>query len=163
MSRVIAVYPGTFDPITNGHVDIIQRASRIFPGLLVLVSGNPSKKTLFTLSERLRLVHLSIKKIPYVRVESFTGLTVEFARRIGAKILIRGLRAVSDFEYEMQMGLTNRKINRDIESVYLMPQENYIYLSSSVVKEIVRFGGDVSGFVSDPVLAALKRKMEAVK
>jgi pantetheine-phosphate adenylyltransferase len=155
----IAIYPGTFDPITLGHVDIIRRGSGIFSRVIVVVMKNPNKATLFDFSERIKLVKESVKGLKGVSVKSFKGLTVEFAKTVKASVLIRGLRAVSDFEYEMQMGLMNRKLNKKIETIYLMPQENYIYLSSSMVKEIAGFNRDVSVFVPSCVKRALEKKI----
>ncbi|MFH1762148.1 MAG: pantetheine-phosphate adenylyltransferase [bacterium] len=161
--RKIAVYPGTFDPVTNGHVDIITRALQLFSSVIVMVHSNPPKETLFDADERISLVNKSLKNIRNVSVMGFTGLTVEFARKVKASVLVRGLRAVSDFEFEMQMGLMNRKLNKNIQTIYLMPKENYIYLSSSMVKEIARFNGDITDMVSSSVQNALRLKLEQTK
>jgi pantetheine-phosphate adenylyltransferase len=158
----IAVYPGTFDPITNGHLDLIHRASKLFPEVVVAVSTHPQKKPLFTLEERLELVRASTFGIQNVRVDSFQGLLVRYAKEMGASALIRGLRAVSDFEYEFQMALMNRKQRPDIETVFLMPSEEYTYVNSTVVKEIAILGGRVDCFIPAPVASALAKKIAAL-
>ena len=158
----LAVYPGTFDPITNGHLDLIHRASKLFPAVVVAVSTHPQKKPLFTLEERLDLVRASTTGIQNVRVDSFQGLLVRYAKEMGASALIRGLRAVSDFEYEFQMALMNRKQRPDIETVFLMPSEEYTYVNSTVVKEIAILGGRVDCFIPAPVAEALAKKIAAV-
>lgn len=156
-----AIYPGSFDPITYGHIDIIQRAKKIFDELIIAVVTNPSKQTLFTLEERRELCERALQEegIEGVQVISWEGLVVECARRYGAKAIIRGLRANSDFEREFQMALTNRDLNEDIESVFFMTSGEYSFLSSSMVKEIKTFGGDVSRFVPPFVERALERKL----
>jgi len=162
-SKKIAVYPGTFDPITYGHIDVIERASQLFDSVIVSVAGSSSKKTLFTVAERIVMIKNSIKKFTNVKVSSFNGLLVEHAKFHNASIIIRGLRAVSDFEYEFQMALTNRKIAESITTVFLMPNEKYTYLNSTLVREISAFGGDVSPFVSKFVLGKLKEKISVKK
>lgn len=157
----LALYPGTFDPITNGHLDVITRAIRIFDRLVVAIAENPSKCPLFTFEERIELVRSVVETLDdhdRVEVAGFKNLTVDFARSIGATSLIRGLRAVSDFEYELQIALTNRKLSQDIESVFLMPSVEYIYLNSSIVKDVAKYGGDVNNFVPDVVKAKLLEK-----
>lgn len=157
----LAIYPGTFDPITNGHLDVITRAMRIFDRLVVAVAENPSKRPLFTFEERIELVRAAIETTEErdrIEVAGFKTLTVDFARSIGATSLIRGLRAVSDFEYELQIALTNRKLAQDVESVFLMPSVEYIYLNSSMVKDVAKHGGDVNNFVPDIVKAKLQEK-----
>jgi pantetheine-phosphate adenylyltransferase len=157
----LAIYPGTFDPITNGHLDVITRAMRIFDRLVVAVAENPSKRPLFTFEERIELVRTAIETTEErdrIEVAGFKTLTVDFARSIGATSLIRGLRAVSDFEYELQIALTNRKLAQDVESVFLMPSLEYIYLNSSMVKDVAKHGGDVNNFVPDIVKAKLQEK-----
>ncbi len=151
-----AIYPGSFDPITNGHIDVIERAQGLFDELIVAVAANPSKKALFTIEERceqIRSVSASMAK-PF-RVVTFTGLLVEFAKREGACALIRGLRAVSDFEYEFQLALMNRSLAPEIETLFLMPKETYSYLSSSLAREVCSLGGPVGAFVPPAVEKAL--------
>ena len=152
----IALYPGTFDPITLGHVDIIKRARRIFDKLYVAVAENPEKYPLFTVKERMDLISDIAKEIEGVEVTTFNDLTARFARSINATVIIRGLRAISDFEFEFQMALMNRKIEPAIETVFLMPSEKFSYLSSSLIKDIARRGGDVSCFVPPSVNALLE-------
>jgi pantetheine-phosphate adenylyltransferase len=153
-----AVYPGSFDPITNGHIDVLERATELFDAVTVTVARHPGKQALFTVDERIALIRESIESYPSVRVESFDGLIVEFARRIGAVALVRGLRAVSDFEFELQMALMNRKLAGDVATVFLMPHERYTYLNSSIVRELARHGTDVSEFVPPCVARALAGK-----
>jgi pantetheine-phosphate adenylyltransferase len=154
-----AVYPGTFDPITNGHLDIIKRASRIFDHIIVSVSNNLSKNPLFTLEERHRLIENSIRDLDNVDVDVFDGLLVHYAEKKGATAIIRGLRAVSDFDYEFQMALMNRKQNPKLETIYLMPSEEYTYINSTVVKEIARLGGRIDCFLPPAVQRALEDKI----
>lgn len=158
-----AIYPGTFDPITNGHLDIIKRAVKIFDTVIVAVANNVGKAPLFTIEQRVEMIRESVNGIPQVEVDAFNGLIIEYCRQKGATALIRGLRAISDFEYEFQMALINRKIGKDVESVFLMPQEKYTYLSSSIIKEIAAFGGDVSCFVPDVVKRHLNDKYAETK
>lgn len=153
-----AVYPGSFDPITYGHVDLIRRSLTIADRLIVGVLANAAKRPLFTLEERVDMTKRAVKGLKRVRVEPFDGLLVDFLRQSRADIIIRGLRAVSDFEYEFQMALMNRRLNKLAETVFLMPGEPYTYLSSSITQEIARFGGNVRGLVPPHVAAALKRK-----
>ncbi len=155
----IAIYPGTFDPITNGHLDVIERAAEIFDSVIVTVARNSSKQPLFTDEERVEMVQGAVAKFDNVSVECFEGLLVEFARMKKAIAIIRGLRAVSDFEYEFQMALTNRKLNPKVDTVFLMPHEKYTYLNSSIVREIARLGGDVSEFVPPHVRRLLAKKL----
>lgn len=154
-----AIYPGTFDPITNGHLDIIERAMRLFDRVTVAVTTNPSKKTLFDVREREEMIREVTSCFPIVEVESFSGLLVEYATRKGATAVVRGLRAVSDFEFEFQMALVNRKIAGNIVTVFLMPNEKYTYLNSTIVKEVAAFGGDVSMFVPPQVGVRLAAKI----
>jgi len=155
-----AIYPGSFDPVTNGHLDVIERGRKLFDEVVVAVAHNEEKKALFSLEERLQLLDHSIGKIDNVRIAQFDGLLVEFALAQKANAVIRGLRAVSDFEFEFQMALMNRKLKGDLETIFLMPKEEYTYLSSRLVKEIARLGGDVSQFVPATVAAALAKKFK---
>jgi pantetheine-phosphate adenylyltransferase len=154
-----AIYPGSFDPVTNGHLDIIGRAGKLFDEIVVAVAHNDEKQPLFSLEERLALLHQALDQIDNVRVTQFDGLLVEFAIAQKASAVIRGLRAVSDFEFEFQMALMNRKLENSVETIFLMPKEEYTYLSSRLVKEIARLGGNVSDFVPGPVAKALGRKL----
>jgi len=160
MSERTAVYPGTFDPITNGHVDIICRASRLFDRLIVAVAYNPGKGPLFTVEDRVRMIESCLKeqKLPNVEVDSFSVLLTNYAKAKGAHSVIRGLRAVSDFEYEFQMALMNRKLCKEVETVFMMPSESYTYLSSRIVKEIALYGGDVRCLVPACVAQRLEEK-----
>lgn len=154
----IAIYPGSFDPVTLGHVDVIKRAVRLFDEVIVAVAESRQKTPALSVEERVSLIKRAVKKVSRVRVESFNGLLVEYLKKKKAQAIIRGLRAISDFEYEFQMALMNRKLYPDAETVFLMPAEPYTYLSSSLVKEIVRLGGKVNCLVPDKVQAALNRK-----
>ena len=156
----IAIYPGTFDPITYGHIDIIERALTIFDKLIVAISVDSPKKPLFTVDERMDMIKEAAKYNNKVAVDSFNGLLVEYARKVNANAIIRGLRAVSDFEYEFQMALMNRRLNEKIETVFLMPNEKYTYLNSSIVKEIASLGGDITDFVPVNVKDKLIKKSQ---
>jgi pantetheine-phosphate adenylyltransferase len=158
-----AIYPGSFDPITNGHLDVIQRASQLFDELVVAVALNDQKhkSSLFSLEERFTTLQEVCHDIPNVRIARLEGLLVNFARQHGASAIVRGLRAVSDFEFEFQMALMNRKMEPTIETIFLMPKEDYTYLSSRIVKEIARLGGDISAFVPACVVPALLRRFSA--
>ncbi len=156
MALITAVYPATFDPITNGHVDIATRAAALFDKLVVAVYDSPPKHLLFSTEERIRMVRQALAHLPNVEVDSFDCLTVEYARRIGAKVIVRGLRAMSDFEWEFQLALTNRNLAPEIETVCLMTAQKYSFLSSSVVKEIVMLGGSVDNLVPPHVADALR-------
>jgi pantetheine-phosphate adenylyltransferase len=153
------IYPGSFDPLTNGHLDIIQRAARLFDSVIVAVANNEEKKPLFTLKDRMHLVEQAIEGMPNVRVDSFNGLLVDYVENCGGQAVIRGLRAISDFEFEFQLALMNRKLNERVETIFMMPKETYTFLSSRIIKEIARLGGDVKAFVPAHVEAALKRKL----
>lgn len=155
----IAIYPGTFDPITNGHVDVAKRAAALFDKVIICVAVNTLKSPLFTGAERVRMIEESMKDTKNIEVEEFQGLLVDYARKKNADAIVRGLRAVSDFEYEFQMALTNRKLCSDVDTVFLMPHENYTYLNSTIVREIARFGGDVSEFVPEHVKKELIAKI----
>lgn len=157
MKKVI--YPGTFDPVTNGHIDIVKRARDLFDGVIVTVARNPQKtQSLFTVEERIEMLKESLKDFENVWVDSFNGLTVEHARNAGAVGIIRGLRAISDFEFEFQMALMNRKLDGEISTIFLMPHENYTYLNSSLIKNLASLKSDVSEFVPPVVQEALIRK-----
>ena len=153
-----AIYPGSFDPVTNGHLDVVERARKLFDEVIVAVAINDEKQPLFSLRERLDLLQRTLGNIENVRIAQFKGLLVKFAKAEKAGAVIRGLRAISDFEFEFQMALMNRKLDAEIETIFLMPKEEYTYLSSRIVKEIAHLGGDVSGFVPTCVAKALNRK-----
>ena len=153
-----AVYPGSFDPVTNGHLDVIERASRLYDEVLVAIAHNETKAGLFSFAERVALLNEAVEHHPNVRVTQFDGLLVHFAREVEAQVIIRGLRAVSDFEYEFQMALMNRKLDGNVETMFLMPKEEYSYVSSRLVKEIARLGGDIEAFVPDCIVRALREK-----
>ncbi|MDD2420578.1 MAG: pantetheine-phosphate adenylyltransferase [Heliobacteriaceae bacterium] len=157
----IAVYPGSFDPVTNGHMDIVERAAQIFDEVIVAVVINPDKRPLFTMDERLEMIKQSCTALPNVRVGCFSGLLVDFMRQEGAKVIIRGLRAVSDFENEFQMALMNKKLHPGIETVFFTSQTEYAFLSSSLVKEVASLGGDVYHFLPAAVLAQMQIKYGA--
>ena len=159
----IAIYPGSFDPITNGHLDVIERAARLFDEVIVALARNSEKRPLFSDAERKRLIGQAVRHLKNVRVDEFGGLLVNYARRQRATAIIRGLRAVSDFEYEFQMALMNRRLEGDVETVFMMPKDEYTFLSSRLIKEIVRLGGDAVGLVPDYVEAALKKKLRGGK
>lgn len=154
-----AIYPGSFDPLTNGHLDVIERATKLFDRVIVAVATSESKHPLFTIKERVELVRAAVKHLPRVKAEAFDGLLVEYAVSRKAQAMVRGLRAVSDFEFEFQMALMNRKLDERIETIFMMPKDTYTFLSSRIVKEISRLGGDVSAFVPVHVRAALKQKL----
>ncbi len=154
-----AIYPGTFDPLTNGHTDLIARAARLFDRVVVAVAENPAKGTAFTLDERVALAREVLAPLDNVEVSGFTTLLVDFARQVGARVLVRGLRAVSDFEYEFQLASMNRRLAPEVETVFLTPDEQYGFVSSSLVKEICRLGGDVSAFVHPRVAVELERRL----
>ncbi len=154
----IAVYPGTFDPITNGHIDVIQRGLRVFDKVIVGVGSNPNKHALFSMDERLDMIERTVAHNGSVSVEAFNGLLVDFARDKGACAILRGLRAVSDFDFELQRALMNRKLDRDIETVFLMTGFRWIFISSTIVKEAAKFGANLTGLVPDLVAKRLKEK-----
>ena len=156
--KKMAVYPGTFDPLTLGHVDVVHRAARLFERLILAVAVSARKDTLFSIEERMAMARSLAETMPNVEAVEFNGLLVDYVRQIGARVIIRGLRAFSDFEYEFQMALTNRKMAPDVEVLFMMPRESYSYISSSVVREIASLGGDTSKFVPPFVYTALKKK-----
>lgn len=153
-----AVCPGSFDPITNGHLDIVERAAQLFPGVVVGVLENPSKRPLFSLEERVNLIRAAVKHLENVEVECFSGLLIDFTRRVGSNLIVKGLRAISDFEIEFQMALNNKRMAPEIETIFMMTKNEYSFLSSSMVKEIIQFGGDIRGLVPPGVETALKQK-----
>jgi len=153
-----AVYPGTFDPVTNGHIDIIKRGLTLFDRLIVAILHNPAKKTLLTVNERLELLEKSLNNTPNVKVDTFSGLLVDYVVQKKADVVLRGMRATSDFEYEFQMALMNRSLNKDIQTVFLMTGLRWIFTSSSIIKEAAQFGGDIKGMVPPVVEETLKKK-----
>ncbi|MCI0744933.1 MAG: pantetheine-phosphate adenylyltransferase [Verrucomicrobia subdivision 3 bacterium] len=155
------IYPGSFDPLTNGHLDLIQRVVKLFDHVIVAVARNEGKNPLFSLAERLELVRVAIKSMPKVSADAFDGLLMDYVEKQGGQAVIRGLRAVSDFEFEFQLALMNRKLNERIETIFMMPKDTYTFLSSRVIKEIARLGGDVSAFVPPHVREALTSKVTA--
>lgn len=156
----IAIYPGTFDPITNGHIDLIKRTLKIFDEVIVAVAPSPKKRPLFTGKERVALIKQSIKKLTRAKAETFSCLLVDYAKKRESTAIIRGLRAVSDFEYELQMALMNRNLDANIETVFMMPSQEYTFLSSTMVKEIASFGGSVKGLVPGVVEKTLREKFK---
>jgi len=159
LKRVIAIYPGTFDPPTNGHLDLIRRGAKIFDELIVALLRNSEKTPLFTHGERLSMLKECVSELPNVKVDSFDGLLVDYAQRKGAKAVLRGIRAVSDYEYELQMALMNRKLDPRLETIFMMPAEAYSYLSSRLVREIAMLGGSVHDLVPELVEERLKRRL----
>jgi pantetheine-phosphate adenylyltransferase len=156
-----AIYPGSFDPMTNGHLDVLERAAKLFDRVIVAIALSESKNPLFTLDERLALMKPAVARMKNVKADVFDGLLVEYAAKQKAQAIVRGLRAVSDFEFEFQMALMNRKLSKNIETIFMMPRESYTFLSSRIVKEIARLGGDVSPFVPPHIATALKKKLKA--
>lgn len=154
-----AVYPGTFDPVTNGHLDVVRRASELFDEVIIGVLHNSAKTPLFSVEERVNILEKATENIPNVKVKPFCGLSVDFARACNAKVIVRGLRAITDFEYELQMAQTNHKLAEDIETVFLTTSLEYSYLSSTIVKEVAAFGGDISQFVPEHVEEKIKSKI----
>ncbi|MGE0406835.1 MAG: pantetheine-phosphate adenylyltransferase [Candidatus Korobacteraceae bacterium] len=163
MKHVTAIYPGSFDPLTNGHLDLIDRGSRIFGELVVAILHNPEKNPMFTVEERREMLEEAAASYSNVRIDTFEGLLVEYAERSNARIILRGIRAVSDYEYELQMALMNRKLSPRIETVFMMPAEAYSYVSSRLVKEIMQLGGSVHGLIPDLVEKRLQSKVRTPK
>ncbi len=155
----LVIYPGTFDPLTLGHVDVLRRAARLFERVVLAVAVGAHKDTLFSIEERLAMARRLAATFPNVEADQFCGLLVDYVKQKGARVIIRGLRAFSDFEYEFQMALTNRRMASDVEVLFMMPRETYSYISSSAVREIAALGGDTAKFVPDYVVDALKRKL----
>ena len=153
-----AVYPGSFDPITNGHLDVLKRAARLFDRVVVAVAINDSKTPLFTMAQRKQLTAKAVEHLPNVEVDTFTGLLVDYVMSKGGEAVIRGLRAVSDFEFEFQLALMNRKLNENVETIFMMPKESYTFISSRMIKEVARLRGDVTSFVPPHVEKALREK-----
>ena len=160
MSHKIAIYPGTFDPFTNGHLDITERAAKLFDRVIITIAENTKKAPLFSIDERLECIAEATMHLDNVSAESFAGLLVNFAQEKQAAAIIRGLRAVSDFEFEFQMALMNRRLNKEITTVFLMPHEKYTYLNSSIVREVAQFGGNIDKLVPPLVVAKLKEKFK---
>ena len=158
----VAIYPGTFDPFTNGHIDLVKRSLKIFEEVIIAVAPSRKKQSLFTVDERLELISGAINKLKGARVDAFSDLLVDYAGACRSVAIIRGLRAVSDFEYEMQMALMNRRLSANIETVFMMPSEEYTFLSSTIVKEVASFGGSVKGLVPTVVEKALKEKFKKI-
>ncbi|SKA92307.1 Phosphopantetheine adenylyltransferase [Caloramator quimbayensis] len=160
----IAVYPGSFDPITNGHIDIIERTSKIFDKVIVAVLENPDKKNpLFTLEERVELINKATKNIPNIEIDSFKGLLIDYMHKRNAKVIIKGLRAVSDFEYEFQMALLNNKLDAEVETLFMMTNNKYSYLSSSAVKQVAMYGGCIKELVPGEIITDILLKMKSVR
>ena len=160
MHKNIAIYPGSFDPPTNGHLDLIERGSKIFDELVVAILRNPEKSPLFNVTERVAMLEALTGHYSNVRVDTFDGLTVEYAAKIGASSVLRGIRALSDYEYELQMALMNRRLRPELETVFMMPADKYSYLSSRLVREVVQLGGSVKGLVPELVEQNLRGKMD---
>ena len=158
MSKTIAIYPGTFDPITLGHIDIIQRAAKLFDQVIITLAVNPVKEPMFNSAERKEMIEDAIKGMTNVSVEQYDGLIIELARKRGATVIVRGLRAISDFEFEFQMALMNRHLAKEITTVFLMPNEKYTYLNSTIIRNVASFNGDVNKFVTNLVAEKLKSK-----
>jgi pantetheine-phosphate adenylyltransferase len=160
LHKVIAIYPGSFDPPTNGHLDLIQRGSKIFDELVVAILRNPEKAPLFSVSERVSMLQILTEDYSNVRVDTFDGLTVDYAVKVNATCVLRGIRAVSDYEYELQMALMNRKLRPELETVFMMPADKYSYLSSRLVREVAQLGGSIQGLVPELVDQGLRAKLD---
>lgn len=157
----VAICPGSFDPLTNGHLDVIQRATKLFDRVVVAVAHNEAKQPFFSLAERIQMTREAVRHLPAVHVDSFDCLLVEFAERVKAQAIVRGLRAVSDFEFEFQLALMNRNLDERVETIFMMPKDTYTYLSSRMIKEIARLGGDVTQFVPANIKVALEAKLKS--
>ena len=163
MSKKIAIYPGTFDPITNGHLSVVKRALEIFDKVIIAILHNPQKTPLFTIDERISMIEMSLNGAPNVEIDTFDGLLVDYVIKKQTNIILRGLRALSDFEHEFQLALMNRKLNRKVQSIFFMTDYKWFYTSSTIIKEAVSFGGDVSGLVPKIVNIKLKEKFKQSK
>ncbi len=163
MSKQIAIYPGTFDPITNGHLDLVVRATEIFETIIVAVADNLTKSSLFSIEERVELASEVLSDLHNVRVMGFNNLLIDFAKQNGAGVILRGLRAVSDFEYEFQLAGMNRRMAPDLDTMFLTPAEQHAFISSSLVREIAKLGGDVSSFVPETIQRSLDRKFKSIR
>ena len=161
--KKIAIYPGTFDPITNGHLDLVKRALRTFDEVVIAVAPSRKKQPFFTIQERLQMIKMAIKGLKRAKVEAFNGLLVEYVKKRNGIAILRGLRAISDYEYELQMAHMNRRLDTRIETVFMMPSEEYSFLTSSIVKEVASFGGSVKGLVPQVVEVALRKKLKKME
>lgn len=157
----VAIYPGSFDPLTNGHMDIIERARHLFDKVIVTILHNPNKKALFSVEERVEMIRQSLPRDEVLKVDAFDGLLVDYARQQNAVAIIRGMRAISDFENEFQMALMNRRLNRNVQTIFLMTGLRWIFTSSSIIKEVAAFGGDISGMAPGPVKKKMKEKFQS--
>jgi len=162
LKKITAIYPGSFDPPTNGHLDLIERGSKIFDELVVAILRNPDKNPLFSVAVRRYMLEELTAKFKNVRIDTFDGLTVDYAIKVGATAILRGIRAISDYEYELQMALMNRKLHPELETVFMMPAEKYSYLSSRLAREVARLGGNIQGLVPEMVEQKLKEKLDPV-
>jgi pantetheine-phosphate adenylyltransferase len=160
VGEVVAVYPGAFDPITNGHIDVVNRALNMFDRVIIAVAVNPAKRPLFTIEERVEMIRETINENPRIEIDTFTGLLVDYVTNCQANVIVRGLRAVSDFDYEFQMALMNRRLNRNVETVFLMTGFRWIFISSTLIKEVASLGGSVEGLVPDVACRRLKEKFK---
>jgi pantetheine-phosphate adenylyltransferase len=160
MKKMVAVYPGTFDPVSNGHLDLVKRGLRIFDKVIMAVALNPGKNPIFSIDERVGFIREAVKGWKNVEIESFGGLLIDYVKRKKANVIVKGLRAVSDFEYELQLSLMNRRLDTHIETVFMMPSEEYSFLSSKILKEVAALNGDVRGMVPSVVVEGLRRKFK---
>ena len=160
MKKTVAIYPGTFDPVTNGHIDIIKRALKLFNKLIVAVAHNPQKSPMFTQEERVSFIRKATRGWKNLEIDSFDDLLINYARKKGANVIIRGLRAISDFDFELQMGLMNRTLDKSLETIFMIPSEEYSFLSSKIIKEIASFNGEIGDHVPSSVAKGLKKKFK---